>query len=37
MYDSNGDVLATTTTDQNGGYIFNDLPAGDYTVIGYWS
>ncbi|MBK9462530.1 MAG: carboxypeptidase regulatory-like domain-containing protein [Sphingobacteriales bacterium] len=33
LYDSNGDVLATTTTDQNGGYIFNDLPAGDYTVI----
>ncbi len=25
-------VVATTTTDANGGYIFTDLPAGTYTV-----
>ncbi|MBK9462533.1 MAG: carboxypeptidase regulatory-like domain-containing protein [Sphingobacteriales bacterium] len=33
LYDSNGDVIATTTTDQNGNYVFDNLPAGDYTVV----
>ncbi|MBK9462214.1 MAG: carboxypeptidase regulatory-like domain-containing protein [Sphingobacteriales bacterium] len=32
LYDSNGDVIATTTTDSNGNYVFEGLPAGDYTV-----
>ncbi|MBK9462532.1 MAG: carboxypeptidase regulatory-like domain-containing protein [Sphingobacteriales bacterium] len=31
LYDSNGDVIATTTTDDNGNYVFEGLPAGDYT------
>ncbi|MBK9462212.1 MAG: carboxypeptidase regulatory-like domain-containing protein [Sphingobacteriales bacterium] len=33
LYDSNGSVIATTTTDDNGSYVFEGLPAGDYTVI----
>ena len=33
LYDSNGDVIATTTTDDNGNYVFDNLPAGDYTVV----
>jgi hypothetical protein len=32
LYDSGGHVLATTTTDTNGNYLFTDLPAGDYVV-----
>jgi hypothetical protein len=32
LYDSSGNVLATTTTDSNGLYLFTDLPAGDYQV-----
>ncbi len=32
LYDSGGNVLATTTTDGNGLYLFTDLPAGDYQV-----
>ena len=32
MYDSNGDLIATTTTDVNGDYSFSDLGPGTYTV-----
>ena len=45
LYDSNGNVVATTTTDATGNYSFADLPDGAYTVDvtddanvlnGYW-
>ncbi len=29
---SDNSIIGTTTTDLNGGYIFNDLPADNYTV-----
>ncbi|MBX3052028.1 MAG: DUF11 domain-containing protein [Caldilineaceae bacterium] len=32
LYDSNGVLIATTTTDANGFYNFGGLGAGDYTV-----
>ncbi len=32
LYDANGDVVATTTTDANGDYSFPGLPDGTYTV-----
>lgn len=33
LYACNGStVIATTTTDSNGYYIFNNLPAGSYQV-----
>ncbi len=32
LYDSAGDLLATTTTDVNGNYSFSDLGPGTYTV-----
>jgi uncharacterized repeat protein (TIGR01451 family) len=32
LLDSNGAVLATTTSDANGGYLFDDLQAGTYQV-----
>lgn len=32
LLDSAGKVVATTTTDANGGYSFSKLPAGDYRV-----
>ena len=32
MFDSAGDLLATTTTDVNGDYSFSDLGPGTYTV-----
>ncbi|MBV6625675.1 MAG: carboxypeptidase regulatory-like domain-containing protein [Rivularia sp. (in: Bacteria)] len=32
LRDSNGDIVATTTTNENGNYIFNGLPLGNYTV-----
>ena len=32
LLDSAGNVVATTTTDANGGYSFSKLPAGDYRV-----
>ncbi len=32
LLDSGNNVIATTTTDANGDYSFDDLPAGDYTV-----
>ena len=33
LLDSNGDAIATTTSASGGGYSFNNLPAGDYTVV----
>jgi serine-aspartate repeat-containing protein C/D/E len=33
LVDSSGRVLRTTTTDQNGDYFFDNLPAGNYTVL----
>ena len=32
LYDSNGDVVACTTTDSNGNYTFPGIPNGDYTI-----
>ena len=32
LYDTNGNVVATTTTDANGNYSFGNLPDGTYTV-----
>ena len=32
LFDSNGDLLATTVTDANGDYSFSDLGPGTYTV-----
>ncbi|MFQ8433596.1 SdrD B-like domain-containing protein [Amaricoccus sp. W119] len=32
LLDSDGDVVATTTTNAAGGYVFEDLDAGDYGV-----
>ena len=32
LRDNDGKVVATTTTDENGAYSFEKLPAGDYTV-----
>ncbi|MCP4548000.1 MAG: hypothetical protein GY835_16165 [bacterium] len=32
LYDCDGNMLATTTTDADGYYLFGDLDAGDYTV-----
>ncbi|MFK8024758.1 MAG: SdrD B-like domain-containing protein [Ilumatobacter sp.] len=32
LLDENGDVIATTTTDDTGLYLFDDLPAGEYRV-----
>jgi fimbrial isopeptide formation D2 family protein/uncharacterized repeat protein (TIGR01451 family) len=32
LYDSTGTLLITTTTDLNGNYLFDNLPAGTYTV-----
>jgi hypothetical protein len=33
LVDANGHVVAMTSTDETGAYIFGDLPEGDYTVI----
>ncbi|RIL10424.1 hypothetical protein DCC79_08055, partial [bacterium] len=33
LVDSNGNVVATTTTDANGSYTFPDVPPGNYTVV----
>ncbi|KEI44594.1 MFS transporter [Saccharopolyspora rectivirgula] len=33
LLDENGGVVAVTTTDTEGRYVFTDLPDGDYTVI----
>ncbi|QDV69892.1 Serine-aspartate repeat-containing protein D precursor [Rosistilla carotiformis] len=33
LYDSNGTLIMTTTTDINGRYQFTDLAPGDYTVV----
>jgi len=32
LKDSGGTVIATQTTDANGGYLFTNLPRGDYSV-----
>ncbi len=32
LYDCAGNLLATTTTDANGNYLFDNLDAGDYNV-----
>ena len=45
LYDTNGNIVATTTTDANGEYLFTGLPDGTYVVDvtddgnllnGYW-
>jgi len=33
LKDGNGNTVATTTTDDNGAYSFNNLEPGDYTVV----
>ncbi len=33
LYDGTGTLVATTTTDSNGEYLFDDLPLGDYEVV----
>jgi len=33
LYDGMGTLIATTTTDGNGDYIFPNLPAGNYEVV----
>ncbi|HEX5401130.1 MAG TPA: MFS transporter [Pseudonocardiaceae bacterium] len=33
LVDAGGNVVAMTTTDDNGGYTFGNLPEGEYTVI----
>ncbi len=33
LYDADGNLLATTTTDEFGNYAFPSFPAGDYTVV----
>lgn len=33
LFNSNGDTVAQTTTDENGFYSFSDLAAGDYTIV----
>ncbi|MFC5938707.1 SdrD B-like domain-containing protein [Corynebacterium choanae] len=33
LHDADGKVIATTTTDQDGYYHFDTLPAGDYVVV----
>ena len=33
LVDPDGNVVGTTTTDENGNYTFPDLPAGTYTVV----
>ncbi len=32
LYDDNSNIVGVATTDQNGAFIFEDLPAGNYTV-----
>ena len=33
LLDADGNLLETTTTDENGNYTFNDLAPGNYTVV----
>ncbi len=33
LYDSGNNLIATTTTDSNGDYLFDDLASGVYTVV----
>lgn len=33
LYNCNDDLIATTTTDSNGNYLFSDLVPGDYYVL----
>ncbi|MFK7905853.1 MAG: SdrD B-like domain-containing protein, partial [Chitinophagales bacterium] len=32
LLDENGNIVATVTTDENGGYTFNDVPDGVYVI-----
>lgn len=32
LKDGDGNEIARTVTDENGGYLFDELPAGDYTI-----
>ncbi|MBQ4824461.1 carboxypeptidase regulatory-like domain-containing protein [Leisingera sp. HS039] len=34
LLDLDGNVVATTTTDADGNYAFEDVPAGDYKIMG---
>ncbi|GBC61613.1 hypothetical protein DENIS_2575 [Desulfonema ishimotonii] len=33
LYDGDGDLIRTTETDENGRYLFENLPPGDYRVV----
>ncbi|MEL7079558.1 MAG: SdrD B-like domain-containing protein, partial [Cyanobacteria bacterium J06582_2] len=33
LLDQNGDTVATTVTDANGNYLFEDVTPGDYTIV----
>ena len=33
LFDADGNLIATTTTDANGCYEFTDLPPGDYSIV----
>ena len=33
LFDADGNLVATTTTDANGCYEFTDLPPGDYSIV----
>ncbi len=33
LYDEDGNIVAVTTTDENGDYTFGDLPPGTFTVV----
>ena len=34
LLDASGAVVATTTTDADGNYTFDEVPVGDYTIMG---
>ncbi|OQX07623.1 MAG: hypothetical protein BWK80_49265, partial [Desulfobacteraceae bacterium IS3] len=33
LYDGNGNIIKTTVTDDQGHYLFTDIPPGDYRVV----
>ena len=33
LFDSDGNLVRTTTTDENGDYCFDDIPGGEYTIL----